>query len=119
MGFPGFDDLQHALQNTDHGAERPIFTLGEAAQTTEMAEQLIGAVDEMNDHTAALCREAHSRAHSAWLTMGSRANRVSYTGRCRCADYFSTATFRYASPVAKSLPIISSMLKTLCITLAK
>jgi len=32
------------------GAERAVLVLGEAAQSVEVAEQLVGAVDEMNDH---------------------------------------------------------------------
>src|SRR6185503_5224744 len=62
VGLSGFENLQHALQHTDYCAERPILTLGKAAQTVEMSEQLVGTVDEMNDHAAALCREAQARA---------------------------------------------------------
>ena len=46
------DDLEHRLQHADHGAERPVLALGEAAQAVEVAEQLVGAVDEVNDHRA-------------------------------------------------------------------
>jgi hypothetical protein len=44
------DHLQHGLQHADHGAERWILALVEAAQPVEMAEQLIRTVDEVNDH---------------------------------------------------------------------
>jgi hypothetical protein len=38
------------VQYADHGAVRPVLALIEAAQAVEMAEQLVGAVQEMNDH---------------------------------------------------------------------
>ena len=44
------DHLQHRLQHADHGAEGPVLPLREAAQAVEVAEQLVGAVDEVNDH---------------------------------------------------------------------
>ena len=44
------DHLQHCIQHSDHGAEGPILALGEAAKAVEVAEQLVGAVYEMNDH---------------------------------------------------------------------
>ena len=52
------DHLQHGIQHADHGAEGPILALGEAAQAVEVAEQLVRAVDEMNDHALAGAREA-------------------------------------------------------------
>lgn len=45
-----FDHLQHAVQDTDHRAEGPILALGEAAQAVEVPKQLVGAVDEVDDH---------------------------------------------------------------------
>ena len=44
------DHLQHSIQHSDHGAEGPILALGEAAKAVEVAEQLVRAVYEMNDH---------------------------------------------------------------------
>jgi hypothetical protein len=46
----GLDHLQDGIQHADHGAEGPILALGEAAKAVEVAEQLVGAVYEMNDH---------------------------------------------------------------------
>ena len=48
---PLLDHLQHRLQHADDGAERPVLALGEAAQAVEVAEQLVGAVDEVDDHS--------------------------------------------------------------------
>jgi hypothetical protein len=38
---PGLDHLQHSMKHADHGAERPIVSLVEAAKTVEMAKQLV------------------------------------------------------------------------------
>jgi hypothetical protein len=38
------------VRDADHGAERPILALVEAAKAVEVPEQLVSAVDEMNDH---------------------------------------------------------------------
>jgi hypothetical protein len=38
------------MQHTDYGAEGPILALGEAAKAVKVAEQLVRAVYEMNDH---------------------------------------------------------------------
>ena len=45
-----FQHLQHGLQHADHRAERAILPFVEATQAVEMPEQLIGAVDDVNDH---------------------------------------------------------------------
>ena len=50
VGRALLDHLEHRLQHTDHRAERPVAALSEAAQAVEMAEQLVGAVDQMDDH---------------------------------------------------------------------
>ena len=44
------DHLQHGVQHAGHGAEGRILALVEAAKAVEVAEQLVGAVDEMDDH---------------------------------------------------------------------
>src|SRR6266853_3158365 len=44
------DHLQHGMEHAVYGAEGSIVALAEAAQTVEVAEQLVGAVNEMNDH---------------------------------------------------------------------
>jgi len=38
------------VQHADDGAEALILALGEATPAVELAEQLVGAVQEMNDH---------------------------------------------------------------------
>jgi hypothetical protein len=50
MSRPRFDHLQHGLQHADHGAEGRILTLMEAAKAVKVAEQLVCAVDKMDDH---------------------------------------------------------------------
>jgi hypothetical protein len=46
----GLDHLQHSMQHTDHGTEGPIRAFSEAAKAVEVAEKLVRAVYEMNDH---------------------------------------------------------------------
>ena len=53
------DHLQHCIQYADHGAEGPILALGEAAKAVKVAEQLVRAVYEMNDH--AFVTAVHTR----------------------------------------------------------
>ncbi len=53
-----FNHLQHGIQYAEHGAEGSVVTLVEAAQTIEVSEQLVGAVDEMNDHQSGIGRLA-------------------------------------------------------------
>ena len=50
MGGALLDHLQHAVEHADHGAIRPVGAFGEAAQAVEMPEELVRAVDEVNDH---------------------------------------------------------------------
>ena len=40
------------MQLADHGAEGRILPFVEATKALEVAEQLVRAVDEMNDHAA-------------------------------------------------------------------
>src|SRR5258705_2905436 len=44
------DDLQHRPQHADDGRGRGILSLRTAAGAVEVAEQLVGSVDEMDDH---------------------------------------------------------------------
>ncbi len=53
---PFLDHLQDPVEHAHDRAHRPIFALGETAQTVKMPKQLVGAVDEMNDHAAILKR---------------------------------------------------------------
>jgi hypothetical protein len=44
------DHLEHRPKHANDGAERTILALVEAAQPVEVAEQLVRAVDGVNDH---------------------------------------------------------------------
>src|SRR3989449_551465 len=50
VGGALLDHLQDRVQHADDGAEALILVLGEATPAVELAEQLVGAVQEMNDH---------------------------------------------------------------------
>jgi hypothetical protein len=52
VSSPGLDRLQHGMEYADHGAVGPVLALIEAAKAVEMAEQLVGAVQEMYDHVS-------------------------------------------------------------------
>jgi hypothetical protein len=42
--------LQDRLQHPDDTTKRPVLALREPAQAVEVAEQLVGAVDDVDDH---------------------------------------------------------------------
>lgn len=44
------EHLQHRVQHANHGASGLIRTLGEPAQAIEVPEELVGAVNEVNEH---------------------------------------------------------------------
>src|SRR6266850_588059 len=44
----GLDHLEHGVQHPDDGAEGLVLALIEAALAVELAEQLVGAVEEVN-----------------------------------------------------------------------
>ena len=44
------DHLQHGIEHAGNRPESPILSTGEAAQSIKMAEELVGTVDQMNDH---------------------------------------------------------------------
>jgi hypothetical protein len=46
------DHLQNGVEHTHYGAEGPVFILGKTTEPIEMAEKLVCAVDQMDDHTA-------------------------------------------------------------------
>src|SRR6185312_7385332 len=54
MGRAGLEHLHDGAQHTNDGAEGWILSLHEAAQTVKVPEQLVGAVEEMNDHRITL-----------------------------------------------------------------
>jgi hypothetical protein len=45
------DHLQHGAEHADHGAIGSILATALAAKAVEVAEKLVRAVDEMNDHS--------------------------------------------------------------------
>ena len=44
------DHLQYGIEDADDGPKRSVLALVETAEAIEMAEQLVGAVYEMDDH---------------------------------------------------------------------
>jgi hypothetical protein len=44
------DQFQDRLEHADDRAQGPVLPLGEAAQAIEVPEQLVGSVDDVNDH---------------------------------------------------------------------
>src|SRR5439155_11792904 len=62
VGRPFLDHLQHRVQHAGHGAERRIFILVEAAEAIKMPEELVGAVEKMNDHAAAQVQTSEPRS---------------------------------------------------------
>ena len=46
----GLGHLQHRVEDADDRPERRVLTLVEAAQPVEVAKELVGAVDEVDDH---------------------------------------------------------------------
>ena len=54
---PVLDHLEHGLQHADDGAVRAVLAFVEPAQAVEVTEELVGAVDEVNDHFGSLWSE--------------------------------------------------------------
>ena len=50
MRGAALDRLQYGIEHAEHGTERLVRSFAEAAQAVEVTEQLVGAVDEMDDH---------------------------------------------------------------------
>ncbi len=44
------DHVEHVVQNTDDGAVRAVHAFVEPAQPVKVTEELVGTVDEVNDH---------------------------------------------------------------------
>ena len=55
VGGALLDHLEHGVQQAGDGAEGLVLALVEAAQAVEMAEQLVGAVQDMDDHSGVYC----------------------------------------------------------------
>ena len=70
------DHRQYRVQHTDDRREGFVFTLGGTALAVELAEQLVGAVQEMNDHAP----RPHAAARSS-SSVRSRVLRVSAAAR--------------------------------------
>ena len=50
VGVAALDHLEHGLQHADDSAVRAVLAFVEPAQPVEVTEELVGAVDEVNDH---------------------------------------------------------------------
>src|SRR6202035_3556055 len=50
IGVAGLDHLEHGLQHADDSAVRAVHSFVEPAQPVEVTEELVGAVDEVNNH---------------------------------------------------------------------
>ncbi len=70
MRGPRLDHLEHRLQDADHGAEGRVRALVEPALSVEVPEQLVGAVDEVDDHGPSL--KAQHRAYAEHGCVGDR-----------------------------------------------
>src|SRR5438552_5198047 len=79
---PLLDHLQYRVEHSDHGAEGRVLALRGAAAAVELAEQLVRAVDEMNDHVVGPRAHAAARVRSR---SRSRALRVSPAARSNSA----------------------------------
>ena len=44
------DHLHHGIEHPGNRSESSLLPRGEATQSIEMAEELVGSVDQMNDH---------------------------------------------------------------------
>ena len=60
VGGAVLDHLQHGVEHTDYGAAGAIRAVAEAAQTIEVTEQLVGAVNQVNDHRDSFAAGADS-----------------------------------------------------------
>src|SRR4029079_1506410 len=70
VGALPFDHLQHTMQHPGDRAELPRATLAETLQAVELPEQLVGAVDEVDDHPWSIL--SSSARHSPRTTSYSR-----------------------------------------------
>ena len=52
------DRLEDGVQHAGHGAERRVLAAGDAPQAVEVPEQLVRAVEEVDDHVGRPCRLA-------------------------------------------------------------
>src|SRR5438132_4624731 len=66
---PLFDHLEYAVQHSAHAAEARVDAVRRSAGAVEMAEQLVRAVDEVDDHAGPQDNEL-LRCNSIQLTSG-------------------------------------------------
>src|SRR5262245_6863925 len=81
------DHLEHGIQHTDDRAEGAISSLVEAARSVEVTEQLVGAVDQVDDHTG----PTSALAPSAREDIHRDDERISRCGAPDCEVAISTA----------------------------
>src|SRR5439155_4481183 len=77
---PLLDHLQDGMQHATHGAEGRILALVGATAAVELAEQLVRAVHEMNDHRAA------AALASGFLVQADHVPRGIEIGRASCRE---------------------------------
>src|SRR5262249_44473852 len=78
------DHLEHGIQHADDRAEGTISSLVEAARSVEVTEQLVGAIDQVDDHARPTPpRSCHD--HSRPVKMGLR-GRAGIARRPRSED---------------------------------
>jgi len=67
------DHLQDGGEHAHDSAERSIFILGKATEAIEVAEKLVCAVDEVNDHEALSLRRRYSNSPSDEMAASAEA----------------------------------------------
>jgi len=81
------EHLQHGLHHADHGCEGRVFTLREAPRPVKMSEQLVRAVDQMDDHAERRSLNAHPESRTEIVVMsryhGSRVDGSTIIRHCR------------------------------------
>src|SRR5437667_8780594 len=94
------DRLQHRSEHPGDGAERRVLALVEAAETVEVTEELVGAVDEMNDHGGMVIDRASGKSPS--LRQPATHRPVAFVGLRRIPskpEKFASENGRYRDPV--------------------
>src|SRR5690348_16121673 len=89
VGNATLEHLHHGAQDADDPTKGRIFALGEATQSVEMAEQLVRAVDKVNDHMAvwgAAGADWWSFTCSATSTYRQDASNTVEIGRASCRE---------------------------------
>ena len=111
VGIAALDHLEHTVQNADYGAIRAVHSFVEPALSVEVTEELVCAVDDVNDHArrklnARLCLNSRTRAVS---TLGFRVSVQRQRGRTQCkreADWIMNSTNVEESAGATCCPVV-------------